>query len=41
LAKVEEEEGFVAPEPKVMKLFAAVIYKCSQQARVFVPGKPF
>jgi hypothetical protein len=24
-----------------MKLLTDIIYKCSQKARVFVPGKPF
>ncbi len=29
----------IGPGPNVMKLFTSVIYECSLQARVFVPGK--
>jgi hypothetical protein len=29
------------PRPNLIKHFTAVIYECLQQARVFVPRKPF
>ncbi len=31
----------LATVPNVKKLFTSVIYKCSQWARVLVPGEPF
>jgi len=31
----------LTPAPNVKNLFTLRIYKCSYEARVFVPGKPF